>query len=270
MENEQEDALRATVRERYAKVAQTGSSCCGSDNTCCSGDSLHRPELSQNLGYSSEDCSSIPEGANMGLGCGNPQAIANLMPGETVLDLGCGGGFDCFLAARQVGPSGKVIGVDMTPEMIIKARNNVRKGNYSNVEIRLGEIEHLPVADNSVDVILSNCVINLSPCKEQVFAEAYRVLRSGGRLAVTDVVAITALPQSLLQNPEAYCGCVSGAAQVAELENALRTVGFINIVIDVKEESRALMQSWFPGSGMENYVASATIQAIKQGCKCYG
>lgn len=267
MEHQKQDALRETVRSRYAKVARTGQSCCG---TSCSPDSMNRPELSKNLGYSDADCACVPEGANMGLGCGNPQAIADLKSGETVLDLGCGGGFDCFLAARQVGDTGRVIGVDMTPEMLVKARENARKNGYANVEFRLGEIEHLPVADNSVDIIISNCVINLSPDKAQVFAEAFRVLRPGGRLAVSDVVMTRKMADSLLENPEAYCGCVSGAAPVEDLTHMLQEAGFASISIVIKPESREIIGSWFPGSGVENCVASANIQAQKAGGCCCG
>ncbi len=199
----------------------------------------------------------------MGLGCGNPQAIAQMKRGEVVLDLGSGGGFDCFLAAKQVGEEGRVIGVDMTPEMLAKARENARKGNYTNVEFRLGEIEHLPVADNSVDVIISNCVINLSPAKGQVFRESYRVLKPKGRLAISDVVAINRLPDEVCQNKDAFCGCVAGAAQASEVEQMLWDAGFSEVSIEIKEESAQFIRDWFPGSGVENYVRSAVITAVK-------
>ena len=270
MKPKDSDTLRDTVRARYAQVARTGESCCGAVNSCCSPDPLLRPEVSRNFGYSEAECNAVPEGANMGLGCGNPQAIAALRPGETVLDLGSGGGFDCFLAARQVGDTGRVIGVDMTPEMIAKARENARRGKYANVEFRLGEIEHLPAADASVDVIISNCVINLSPCKEEVFAEAFRVLRPGGRLAISDVVMTGNMPEQVRENPETYCGCVSGAASVEALNRMLHKAGFTGVTIEIKPESQEIIAKWFPESGVENYVASAIIQATKKGCCCCG
>jgi ubiquinone/menaquinone biosynthesis C-methylase UbiE len=201
----------------------------------------------------------------MGLGCGNPQAIAMLKKGEVVLDLGAGGGFDCFLAAGKVGPRGKVIGVDMTAEMVAKARENARKGRFKNVEFRLGEIEHLPVADSSVDVILSNCVINLSPDKVQVYREAYRVLKPRGRLAISDVVAIKPIPAGIKDDFEKHSGCVSGALQVRKLEGILHSVGFRGGCVNVKEASKAYIRDWFPGSGVERYVRSADVQGTKPG-----
>ena len=207
----------------------------------------------------------MPEGADLGLGCGNPQAIAALRPGETVLDLGSGGGFDCFLAARQVGETGRVIGVDMTPEMLRKARENARKGNFSNVEFRLGEIEHLPAADQSVDVILSNCVINLSPEKPAVYREAFRVLKPGGRLAISDVVATAPMPEKILNDIALRVGCVSGASTIGEIEEMLEAAGFRQIHVETKPESREVIREWAPGLGLENFVASATIEAVKPG-----
>jgi SAM-dependent methyltransferase len=215
------------------------------------------------MGYASAALDAIPEGADMGLGCGNPQAIAALKPGETVLDLGCGGGVDCFLAAQAVGESGQVIGVDMTPEMVRRARMNARQGAYDNVAFRLGEIEHLPVADASVDVIISNCVINLSPDKPQVLREAYRVLRPGGRLAFSDIVATAEMPQAIKEDVASYTGCVAGAASLAEWETILADSGFTGVEITCDEESRSMIAEWFPGSGAEEYVVSASIVATK-------
>lgn len=205
----------------------------------------------------------VPEGANLGLGCGNPQAIAALQPGEVVLDLGSGAGFDAFLAARQVGDSGRVIGVDMTPEMLAKSRNNAKAGGYRNVEFRLGEIEHLPVADNSIDVILSNCVINLSPDKPQVFTETFRVLQPGGRLAISDVVATAELPASIRHDLALHAGCIAGASSIDALESMLQAAGFEHIDIAPKEESSALISQWVPDIPVADFIVSATIQARK-------
>jgi SAM-dependent methyltransferase len=259
--NEQiKDDVRAAVREQYAKVANsTGTTCCAPG--CCGPDA----GASLQLGYSAEEIAAVPEGANMGLGCGNPQAIAALRPGETVLDLGAGGGFDCFLAAKQVAPTGHVIGVDMTPDMISRARANAQRLGAGNVEFRLGEIEHLPVADGTVDVILSNCVINLSPDKGAVFREAFRVLKPGGRLAISDVVATAAIPDALAKEVTALTGCIAGAASVEAVRGLLRVAGFEDVRIEVKEESRGFIAGWLPGSGAEAYVASASIEAVKPG-----
>ena len=204
-----EEKIKKEVRKRYAKVAKTNSSCCASNLSCCSPQT--NKNISKMVGYSEEEMNTVPQGANLGLGCGNPTALASLREGERVLDLGSGAGFDCFLAAKKVGAQGKVIGVDMTPEMIDKARTNAKKGKYTNVEFRLGEIENLPVADNSVDVIISNCVINLAPNKKRVFEEAYRVLNINGRLMVSDIVLLKSLPKSIQKNVEAYAGCIAGA-----------------------------------------------------------
>ncbi|MFA7463283.1 MAG: arsenite methyltransferase [Anaerovoracaceae bacterium] len=259
--NKDKDIVRERVRNRYSEIAKENGSCCGSG--CCGSIPSANPDFSARIGYTNDELSAVPDGANMGLGCGNPQAIAKIKPGEVVLDLGCGGGFDCFLAAKQVGAEGKVIGVDMTPEMIAKARENARKGDYGNVEFRLGEIEYLPVADNSVDVIISNCVINLSPAKEKVFREAYRVLRPHGRLAATDVVATSPLPDEIQQNEDAHCGCVAGAARAGDIGKMLKDVGFSEVSIDIKEDSDRFIRDWFPGSGWEKYVRAAVITAVK-------
>ena len=254
------DAVREDVRNRYAGVARgEGSCCCGE----CGPTDRGSAEYAARLGYSPEDALSVPEGADMGLGCGNPHAIAGLKQGETVLDLGSGGGLDCFLAARQVGSEGNVIGVDMTPDMVSKARRNAREGGYTNVDFRLGEIEHLPVADGTVDTILSNCVINLSPDKQSVFNEAFRVLRTGGRLAISDVVAVKPLPEKVAGDSEAYCGCIGGAALVSDIEALLLEAGFSDIQVTVKPESAEIISGWFSGAGYEEFVRSAFISAVK-------
>ena len=213
------------------------------------------------LGYSEEERRSAPDGADLGLGCGNPQAIAELKAGERVLDLGSGAGFDAFLAARQVGDTGSVVGVDMTPEMIAKARGNIRKTDLRNVEFRLGDIEHLPVADASVDVIMSNCVINLSTDKAAVFREAFRALAPGGRVAISDIVALRAIPDAVRNDLEAHAGCVSGAAPVPEIEKMLAEAGFRDVHVELKNNSASLVEGWSPGA--ETLVASALIRATK-------
>ena len=252
------DEVRAAVREQYANVAKnSGGGCCAP--SCCG----PTPDASLALGYAEDDLAAVPDGANMGLGCGNPQAIAALKAGETGLDLGAGGGFDCFLAAKRVGPTGRVIGVDMTPDMVSKARANAAEEKASNVDFRLGEIEHLPVADDTVDVILSNCVINLSPDKAAVFRDAQRVLKPGGRLAISDVVATSELPEAVRNDVAALVGCMAGTATVKTLTRLLEEAGFETIEINVQEGSRAFIRDWMPGTGFEKYVASATIEATK-------
>jgi len=265
MDNLNDDQIRQAVRKTYGQVAQSNGAGCGCGTSTCCGtqDNTSVKTTSVNLGYSKDDVSTVPEGANMGLGCGNPQAIASLTAGEVVLDLGSGGGFDCFLAAKAVGHSGQVIGVDMTPEMISKARANAEKSGLNHVEFRLGEIEALPVADETVDVVMSNCVINLSPEKPRVFQEVFRVLKRGGRLAISDVVATAPLPEELKKDIELHAGCISGAALITELESMLEAAGFTNIQIKPIEASKALINQWFEGKAIGDYVVSATIQANK-------
>ena len=258
------DNLRKAVREQYGKVAISGNSCCGDSATsCCDQTSSNAKAISIEMGYSHADVNHVPEGANIGLGCGTPKAIASLQSGETVLDLGSGAGFDCFLAAQEVGKVGMVIGVDMTPEMVKKAKANAEKAGYTNVDFRLGEIENLPVADRVIDVIISNCVINLSPEKAKVFQESYRVLKAGGRLAISDVVATAELPEHLKHDIALFTGCMSGASSIAEIEIMLKDAGIEAIAIKPKNESRSFIQKWAPDSKIEDYVVSATIEAIK-------
>jgi len=249
------DRIREQVRAAYGQAARQ------EEGGCCQPQPV--PIDAQRLGYSGEDLEAAPQGANLGLGCGNPRAIADLKAGETVLDLGSGAGLDCFLAARQVGPTGQVIGVDMTPDMVAKARENALQVGLPNLEFRLGEIEALPVADASVDAIISNCVINLSPDKARVFREAFRVLKPGGRLAISDVVATAPLPQELSADPHIYSCCIGGAAPVADIEAALLAAGFSGVRIAPKDESREMIRDWAPGRGVEDYVVSATIEATK-------
>ena len=226
----EDEKIKKAVREGYAGIAKQGDSCCGQVNSCCGSADLAQ-DISRSVGYTEEELTAIPEGANLGLGCGNPVALASLREGETVLDLGSGAGFDCFLAAGKVGEKGRVIGIDMTPEMIEKARENAKKGNYRNVEFRLGEIENLPVADNSVDVVISNCVINLAPDKRRVFTEAFRVLKPSGRLMISDMVLLKKLPNSIKDSIEAYIGCLSGAVMKDEYIEAITAAGFQEVGI---------------------------------------
>jgi len=279
MDTTTHDDIRAAVRARYGTIAETRDasapptevSCCGSTPSdagslsCCGGTTTTTLDMKAHAyGYSAEDTSAVPEGANLGLGCGNPIALASLRPGETVLDLGSGAGFDCFLAARAVGETGRVIGVDMTHEMLRKARANADQGGYTHVEFRLGEIEHLPVADASVDVIISNCVINLSPEKAQVFRDAFRVLKPGGRLAVSDVVATAPFPHEVQHDLALRAGCVAGASFLDDLEGMLKDAGFADIRIQPKDESRTFIREWVPGTNIANYLISATIEAVKR------
>ncbi|MDD4880821.1 MAG: arsenite methyltransferase [Gallionellaceae bacterium] len=262
MSAQEHDERRQQVREAYGAIARSGG--CGCGPSCCTPSEENVAELlAQGIGYSAEETAAAPDGANLGLGCGNPQAIAALKPGETVLDLGSGAGFDCFLAARAVGQAGRVIGVDMTPDMVSKARANAAKGGYANVEFRLGEIEHLPVADRTIDVIISNCVINLSPDKAQVFRDAYRALKPGGRLAISDIVLTAELPEDMKAEVALYTGCVAGAASVSGLTALIAGAGFMDIRIAAKDTSREYISQWAPGRGVEHYIASANIEAVK-------
>ncbi len=265
METKNPEEIRQSVRSRYGEIARQEASGCGciAPSSCCGTAPEPIEKMSQALGYSKAQIDSVPEGANMGMGCGNPGAIASLEPGETVLDLGSGGGFDCFLAARSVGDSGRVIGVDMTADMVGKARKNAEKLGVKNVDFRLGEIEHLPVADASVDVIISNCVINLSPQKIDVFREAWRVLKPGGRLAIFDVVALQSLPAEIKNDLSLISGCVGGTEKIDDIERMLQEAGFRDIHIRPRAESRVSIRQWFPGRNLEDYVASATIEATK-------
>lgn len=265
METKKPEEIRQSVRSRYGEIARQQTLGCGCSglSSCCGPIPGTIEKMSRAFGYTQEQTDSVPEDANMGLGCGNPQAIASLKPGETVLDLGSGGGFDCFLAAHSVGESGQVIGVDMTADMVDKARKNAEKLGVKNVEFRLGEIEHLPVADNSVDVIISNCVINLSPEKTDVFWEAARVLKPGGRLAILDVVALQTLPDEIKNDLSLISGCIGGTEKIEDIEKMLQEAGFQNISIQLKNESRENIREWFPGRNLEDYVSSATIEATK-------
>ena len=265
---EEKEELREKIRRNYSEVALKGSSRCCCSPGCCGGDlAIDANATAKKLGYSEDDSTNMPDQANMGLGCGNPIAIASLQEGDVVLDLGSGGGFDCFLARRQVGDSGYVIGVDMTPEMIKLARKNAGASCYKNVEFRLGEIEHLPVADDTVDVIISNCVINLALDKQQVFNEAYRVLKPGGRISISDVVATAKVPESTKNDSASLAGCIAGAEHGESVENMLKNSGFINIRMSPKDNSKDIIKNWVPGKNAEEFVASYIIEAQKSESK---
>jgi SAM-dependent methyltransferase len=238
-----DENIKEIVKKGYARIAKQENSCCGTANSCC-GSPDTSETISRKIGYSEEEIKTAPEGANLGLGCGNPLAHASLKEGETVLDLGSGAGFDCFLAAQRVGKNGRVIGIDMTQEMVQKAKENASKGNYENVEFKLGEIENIPVADNSVDIVISNCVINLSPDKGKVFKEAFRILKPGGRLMISDIVLLKELPDFIKNSIEAYVGCVSGAIMKDEYIEALEAAGF--------QEIKILDKTSLPSDSIEN------------------
>lgn len=283
METRENENIRESVRETYGQVARAGgiasgvnqeTSCCGpsnvsaetnSDSCGCGDPTLNLEQMSAAMGYSKEDVNSVPSGANMGLGCGNPVALSSLRPGEIVVDLGSGGGFDCFLAAKEVSETGKVIGVDMTPDMVSKARKNAEKAEFSNVEFRLGEIEHLPIADNSADIIMSNCVINLSPEKLRVYREAFRVLKPGGRLAISDIVATAPLPEEIRNDLALVGACVGGAATIEDTKALLEEAGFQDIKIKPNNNSRELIREWDPDKSEDagDYVVSAYIEGVK-------
>jgi ubiquinone/menaquinone biosynthesis C-methylase UbiE len=281
MKTRDKEEIRKAVRDSYGKVARIGTkasglspalSCCGeqgisdtkrSSASCCGAPEFTPEQMSKAMGYSRNDLDNTPEGANLGLGCGNPVALASLKPGETVVDLGSGGGFDCFLAANEVGKDGKVIGIDMTPDMISKARKIAQDAGIDNVEFRLGEIEHLPVADNSADIIMSNCVINLSPDKQSVFKDAFRALKPGGRLAISDILATKELPAEIKNDLALYSACIGGAATLESTVTMLEQTGFRDIIIDAKEESKKIINEWMPGSNPGDYIVSAYIEAKK-------
>ena len=256
--------IKEMVRARYGGIAAASeTSCCAPAASSCCGPEATSHDKARRMGYSEAELAAVPEGANLGLGCGNPQAIAAIRSGETVVDLGSGAGFDCFLAGKLVGETGRVVGVDMTHEMLKKARDNADRVGAAKVEFRLGELEHLPIADNTADVVISNCVINLVPDKEQVFREAFRVLKHGGRLAVSDIINTAPLSAELRSDPALLCGCVAGAVPADRVENWLAAAGFVDVCVTPKPESRELIKTWAPGRNLENHIVSAMVEARK-------
>lgn len=256
MKNMTKENIRKIVREGYAKIAR--------QNSCCGNKSCNSLDISKKIGYEDKEIKSVPEGSNLGLGCGNPVAMASLKSGETVLDLGSGAGFDCFLAANKVGANGKVIGVDMTPEMIEKARENAKKSNYTNVEFRLGEIENLPVADNSVDIVISNCVINLSTDKEKVFKETFRVLKPNGRMMISDIILLKKLPNSVKKSVEAYIGCIAGAIMKDEYINSIKSAGFSDVkIIDEMSIPIDMINEKVKAKDILKSIASIKVYGVK-------
>lgn len=253
--------IKKIVRDGYAKALLQKTSCCSTSSCCCG--TGQAKKISKMVGYSDSEMSAVPEGANLGFGCGNPVALASLKEGDVVLDLGSGAGFDAFLSAQRVGKSGRVIGVDMTPKMVAKAKENAKKGEYSNVEFHLGEIEKLPVEDNSIDVIISNCVINLSPNKEAVFKEAFRVLKSGGgRLMVSDLVLARDLPKAVKESVEAYVGCLAGAIKKDEYLKLITMAGFKDVKV-ISESSYPADAMFDNFEGVQDAVESITVSALK-------
>lgn len=252
------------IKKQYGGIAERGAGggCCDKVS-CCTQNPTDIDQISKTLGYDEQDMGEASEGANLGLGCGNPLAHASLKEGEVVLDLGSGGGFDCFIARRHVGETGKVFGVDMTPQMISLARRNAAALGYTNVEFIEGSIEALPIPDSSIDVIISNCVINLSLDKQQVFHEAFRVLKPEGRLSISDVLATAQLPAPVRQDLKLLAGCIAGAEYVPVVEQQLANAGFVEIKLTPKDTSREIISSWVPGSELDRYVASFHIEAVK-------
>lgn len=248
---------KEVVKKRYSEIAQSGCSCCDNTNNLCHQDTALK------LGYSDRDLKTIPEGSNLGLGCGSPVTVAEIKQGETILDLGSGAGLDCFIAAKETGPTGRVIGVDMTKEMIDKAQNNLHNTTYNNIEFRQGDIENLPVEDNFIDVVISNCVINLCENKQKVYDEIFRVLEPGGRVAISDVITLKPIPQELLECPDALCSCISGAITIENTRKILENSGFSEITIEPKDNSHEFIKDWSDALKLEDYIIAVYIKAKK-------